>query len=32
MALIDEALDNHDQKAFTKYTTQLQILNHEETE
>ncbi|AIY04844.1 hypothetical protein Plano_0879 [Planococcus sp. PAMC 21323] len=32
LTLIDEALDNHDQKAFTKYTTQLQILNHEETE
>ncbi len=32
MALIDEALDSHDQKAFTLYATQLQTLNHEEIE
>lgn len=32
MTLIDEALDNHDQKAFTKYTAQLQTLQHDEIE
>lgn len=30
--LIDEALDNHDEKAFTIYAAQLQSLKHEETE
>ncbi|ANU11613.1 hypothetical protein A1A1_02110 [Planococcus antarcticus DSM 14505] len=32
LTLIDEALDNHDQKKFIIYATQLQSLNHEESE
>ncbi|MBT2571880.1 IDEAL domain-containing protein [Planococcus sp. ISL-110] len=32
MTLINEALDSHDQKAFTIYAAQLQTLKHEETE
>ena len=32
LALIDEALDNNDQKAFARYAAQLQTLKHEETE
>ncbi|ANU25942.1 IDEAL domain-containing protein [Planococcus versutus] len=32
MALIDKALDSHDQKAFTVYAAQLQSLNYEEIE
>lgn len=32
LTLIDEALDNHDQKAFIIYAAQLQTLKHEEAE
>ena len=30
MNLIDEALDNNDRQAFTKYSEQLKTLKHEE--
>lgn len=31
MTLIDEALDNNDRQAFSKFTTQLQSLKREES-